>query len=34
MRKASSAWRFLPATSGSGQAIAAWGAFDVKFELR
>jgi protein TonB len=34
LRKARSAWRFLPATSGSGQAIAAWGTFDVRFELR
>jgi protein TonB len=34
VRKARSAWRFLPAKSGSGQAIAAWGTFDVRFELR
>jgi len=32
-RKAKAAWRFVPATSGSGQAVAAWGTFDVKFEL-
>ena len=34
LRKARSAWRFLPATSGSGQAVAAWGTFDVRFELK
>jgi len=33
VRKARTAWRFLPATSGSGQSIAAWGTFDVKFQL-
>jgi len=32
-RKAKAAWRFLPATTG-GQAIAAWGTFDVRFELK
>lgn len=34
VRKARAAWRFLPATSGSGQAIAAWGTYDVRFELK
>lgn len=34
VRKARAAWSFLPATSGSGQAIAAWGTYDVKFELK
>lgn len=33
VRKARAAWQFLPATSGSGQVIAAWGTFDVKFQL-
>lgn len=32
-KKAKSSWRFIPATSGGGQAIAAWGTFDVMFEL-
>lgn len=32
-RKAKAAWRFLPATSGSGQAVGAWGTFDVKFQI-
>lgn len=32
-RKAKQAWRFIPAKSGNGRAIAAWGTFDVKFEL-
>lgn len=34
VRKARAAWSFLPATSGSGQAIAAWGTYDVRFELK
>lgn len=33
MRKARAAWRFLPAASGGGQLIAAWGTLDVKFQL-
>jgi len=33
MRKARAAWRFLPAASGGGQVIAAWGTLDVKFQL-
>lgn len=33
MREAKRSWRFLPAKSGSGQAIAAWGTFEVTFQL-
>lgn len=33
MREAKRSWRFLAAKSGSGQATAAWGTFEVSFEL-
>lgn len=33
MREAKRSWRFLPAKSGNGQAVAAWGTFEVAFEL-
>lgn len=33
MREAKRSWRFLPANSGSGEAMAAWGTFEVTFEL-
>ena len=33
MREARESWRFLPAKDSSGQAIAAWGTFEVAFEL-
>lgn len=33
MREAKRSWRFLPAKSGSGEAMAAWGTFEVTFEL-
>jgi protein TonB len=33
MREARESWRFLPAKDGSGQAVAAWGTFEVAFEL-
>lgn len=32
-REAKRSWRFLPAKSSSGEAIAAWGTFEVAFEL-
>jgi protein TonB len=34
MREAKRSWRFLPAKSGGGEPIAAWGTFEVAFELR
>jgi protein TonB len=33
MREAKRSWRFLPAKDGSGQGVAAWGTFEVAFEL-
>lgn len=33
MREAKKSWRFLPAKDRGGQAIAAWGTFEVAFEL-
>lgn len=33
MREAKRSWRFLPAKNGSGQPMAAWGTFEVAFEL-
>jgi protein TonB len=33
MREARESWRFLPAKDNSGQAIAAWGTFEVAFQL-
>ncbi len=33
MREAKQSWRFLPAKTGSGEAIPAWGTFEVSFEL-
>jgi protein TonB len=33
MREARESWRFLPAKDSRGQAIAAWGTFEVAFEL-
>jgi protein TonB len=33
MREAKRSWRFLPAKSGSGQPVAAWGTFEIAFEL-
>jgi protein TonB len=33
MREAKRSWRFLPAKDGSGSAVAAWGTFEVAFQL-
>jgi protein TonB len=33
MREAKRSWRFLPAKTSSGQPVAAWGTFEVAFEL-
>ena len=33
MREAKRSWRFLPAKSSNGEPIAAWGTFEVAFEL-
>jgi protein TonB len=34
MREARKSWRFLPAKNNSGQAVAAWGTFEVAFQLQ